>query len=215
MNASDVPLERILRYLEAAHPQPHPLLLELEQHGRKDGVPIVSRETGRLLATIVRAMQASRILEVGTAYGYATLWMAFAQPRMGRIWTIEPDTHRADVALSYFRQAEEDDYIEVFNTPALELLENFAHRNLDIVFIDANKSEYRSYLDLVIPMLKLSGLVIVDDCLLHGRVASESERGEDPTVTAMRAFNRYFLGHPELDSTILPLGNGTGIGARR
>jgi predicted O-methyltransferase YrrM len=190
-------------------------LLELEQHGRKDGVPIVSRETGRFLSTIVHAMQASRILEVGTAYGYSTLWMAFAQPRMGKIWTIEPDTRRTDVALSYFRQAGEDDYIEIFNTPALELLENFPHRNLDIVFIDANKREYRAYLDLVIPMLKLSGLVIVDDCLLGGSVATEPASDEDRDVDAMRAFNQYFLGHPDLDSTILPLGNGTGIGARR
>jgi predicted O-methyltransferase YrrM len=206
-------MDHVLAYLETAHPQPHPLLLELEQHGHKDGVPIVSRETGRLLSTIVAAMQANRILEVGTAYGYSTLWMAFAQPRMGKIWTIEPDTRRTDVALTYFRQAGEDDYIEIFNTPALELLENFPHRNLDIVFIDANKGEYRVYLDLVIPMLKLSGVVIVDDCLLGGRVAAPDSR--DAAVTEMRAFNQYFLAHPQLDSTILPLGSGTGVGARR
>lgn len=207
--------ERILTYLESAHPQPDPLLLALEQHGRKDGVPIVSRETGRLLSTIVHAMQANRILEIGTAYGYSTLWMALAQPRMGRIWTIDPDARRTDVALTYFKRAGEDDYIEVFNTPALTLLETFPHRNLDIVFIDADKGEYRAYLDLVIPMLKLSGLVIVDDCLLGGRVAADPAPGEDAAVAAMRDFNRYFLAHPELDATILPLGNGTGIGARR
>ncbi len=65
--------------------------------------------------------------------------MALAQPRMGRIWTIEADTHRTDVARSYFERAGEDDYIEVFNTPALELLENFPHRNLDIAFVAANE----------------------------------------------------------------------------
>ncbi len=208
-------MERTLQYLETNHPEPHPLLRALEQHGRKEGVPIVSRETARLLSTIVHAMQASRILEIGTGYGYSTLWMAFAQPRMGKIWTIEPDAHRSDVALSYFRQAGEDDYIEIFNTPALELLENFPHRNLDIVFIDSDTTEYRTYLDLVVPMLKLSGLVIVDDCLLGGRVAAETSHDDDPAVRAMLAFNRYFLAHPELDATILPLGNGTGIGARR
>ncbi|MGA8533799.1 MAG: O-methyltransferase [Candidatus Tumulicola sp.] len=207
-------MEEILRYLEAVHPPPHPLLLELEQRGRADGVPIVSRETGRLLSTIVHGMQAGRILEVGTAYGYSTLWMALALPRMGRIWTIEPDSRRTDVALEYFKRAGKDDVIEIFNTPTLDLLENFPHRNLDIVFIDANPSEYRAYLDSVIPMLKLSGLAIVDDCLLGGRVASASV-GDDPALVEMRAFNAYFLGHPQLDSTILPLGNGTGIGARR
>ena len=162
-------------------------------------MPIPSRETGRLLSTLVHAMQAGRILEIGTAYGYATLWMAFAQPQLGRIWTIEPDASRSEVALSYFKRAGEDDYIEICNTPALELLENFPHRNLDIVFIGAGNFDYRAYLDFVVPMLKLSGLAIVDGCLLD----------------EMRDFNRYFLTHPELDATILPLGGGTGIGARR
>jgi predicted O-methyltransferase YrrM len=190
-------MELDLRYLEKAHPEPHPLLLELEQHGRKDGVPIVPRETGRLLSTLVAAMQANRILEIGTAYGYSTLWMALAQPRMGKIWTIDPDTHRTDVARSYFKRAGEDDFIEIFNTPALELLENFPQRNLDIVFIDADKAEYGHYLDLALPMLKLSGLFVVDDC-----------------VEAGRDFVEAFLSHPALNATILPLGNGTGIGAR-
>ncbi|MEO6835779.1 MAG: O-methyltransferase [Candidatus Tumulicola sp.] len=209
-------MEQILRFLEGAHPAPHPLLLELERQGRKDGIEVVSRETGRLLSTLVHAMQANRILEVGTGYGYSTLWMAFAQPRMGKIWTIEPDTQRSDVALSFFKRAGEDDYIEIFNTPALELLENFPHRNLDIVFVDANAGEYRAYLDLVVPMLKLSGLVIVDDCLLAGRVASDApDRDDDPTLCAMRDFDRYFLEHPDLDATILPLGSGTGVGARK
>jgi caffeoyl-CoA O-methyltransferase len=191
--------QRVAAYLEAVHPQPNPVLLELEQHAGKDGVPIPSRETGRLLSTLVHAMQAGRILEIGTGYGYATLWMAFAQPQLGRIWTIEPDASRSEVALSYFKRAGEDDYIEICNTPALELLENFPHRNLDIVFIGAGKFDYRAYLDCVVPMLKLSGLAIVDGCLLD----------------EMHEFNRYFLTHPELDATILPLGGGTGIGARR
>jgi predicted O-methyltransferase YrrM len=206
-------MQQILRYLEEIHPHPHPLLLELERRGREDGVPIVSRETGRLLSSVVAAMQATRILEIGTAYGYSTLWMAFAQPRIGRIWTIDPDRGRTQVALTYFRRAQEDDFIEVFNTPALELLENFPHRNLDLVFIDGDKSEYRRYLSLVIPMLKLSGLVIVDDCLLGGRVAGE-QTGAADDVRTMREFNEYFLARPDLDATILPLGDGTGIGAR-
>jgi caffeoyl-CoA O-methyltransferase len=182
--------------LERLHPPPHPLLLEIEERARRDGVEIASRETGRLLATLTHAMQASRILEIGTGYGYATLWMALAQPRMGKIWTIDPDMRRSDVALGYFKHAGEDDYIEIFNTPAIELLENFPHRNLDIVFVDATPAEHRAYLDLVIPMLKLSGLVIAYDCLAE-------------------EFARYFLAHSDLDATILPLGDGTGIGARK
>ncbi len=186
------------RYLDALNPEQQPLLLELEQHGRKDGIPIVSRETGRLLSVLVHMMQANRILEIGTGYGYSTLWMALAQPPLGKIWTIDPDAKRSEIALSYFQRAGEDDYITTFNQDALELLENFQQRNLDIVFIDAERTYYRAYLDLVIPMLKLSGIVVIDDCLMGG----------------LDEFNEYFLSHPDLDATILPVGNGTGIGAR-
>ncbi len=193
--ASRVISEERLRELDAVHPPPHPLLIELETRSVHAGVPLVSRITGRFLATIVTAMQANRILEVGTGYGYSTLWMALAQPSAGRIWTIDPDASRTDVARFYFSQAAEDDNIEVFNTPALELLENFPHRNLDVVFVAANKREYPDYLELVIPMLKLSGVVIFDDSL------------------AMPEFAHRFLNHPALDATVLPL--GIGIGARR
>jgi len=207
-------MKDILRYLEAVHPEPPELLLELERRGRADGVPIVSRETGRLLATLVHAMQANRILEIGTAYGYSTLWMALAQPPAGIIWTIDRNAARTDVARAYFERAGEAETIEVLNQPALEVLENVPQRNLDIVFIDADKLEYRAFLDLAIPTLKRSGVIVIDNCLLSGRVA-EAERSDDaPEVRAMRDFNAYFLSHPNLSATILPLGDGTGIGAR-
>jgi predicted O-methyltransferase YrrM len=205
-------MDDVLRYLETVHPAPNPLLLELEQHGRKDGIPIVSRETGRFLSVLVHMMQANRILEIGTAYGYSTLWMALAQPPVGKIWTVDTDSNRTDVALSYFKRAGEDDSITILNQDAIELLENFQQRNLDIVFIDADKRQYRDYLDLVIPVLKLSGIVVIDNCLLGGDVLPGGP--DDETTVAMRQFNEYFLSHPQLNATILPLGDGTGIGAR-
>jgi predicted O-methyltransferase YrrM len=181
--------------VDQLYPPPHPLLAELEERAGRDGVLAVSRDTGRFLSTIVTAMQANRILEVGTGYGYATLWMALAQPGAGWIWTIDPDVGRTEVARSFFRRAAEDDFIEVINTPALELLENFPHRNLDIVFVEANGAEYGAYLDLIVPMLKLSGLAIFNG------------------ASGPRGFAQRFLAHPDLVSTILPL--DIAIGARR
>lgn len=181
--------------MQPLYPSPHPLLAELERRAREAGVPAISPEIGRFLATIVTAMQANRILEVGTSYGYATLWMALAQPSVGRIWTVDSDAAHTDIARSYFQRAAEDDYIEVFNTPALELLENFPHRNLDIVFVAANPQEYDKYLEAIVPMLKLSGLAIFND------------------ATAVPGFAERFLAHPALVSTMLP--PGIAVGARR
>jgi predicted O-methyltransferase YrrM len=203
-----------IEYLHGLHQEPPAVLQALEQHGHADDIPIVSRSTGRLLSVIVHAMQANRILEIGTAYGYSTLWMALALPPAGRIWTIDPDRERTTVAVDYLRRAGKADAVDVINQPALEVLPTFPQRNLDIVFIDAIKTEYERYLELTVPLLKRSGLVIVDNLLWSGQSAQEPAPGDSASTVALRAFNRAFLNHPMLDATILPLGDGTGIGAR-
>lgn len=201
-------------YLEREHRDIPPLLLELEQHGKRDDIPIVSRSTGRLLSTLVHCMQANRILEIGTAYGYSTLWMALALPPAGRIWSIDPDRERTEIACGYLRRAQKMDAIEIVNQPALEVLPTFPQRNLDIVFIDAIKEEYEAYLEQSVPLLKLSGLVVVDNLLWSGRAAAPPAKNDDAATKAIRKFNTVFLHHPALDATIIPLGDGTGIGAR-
>ena len=201
-------------YLKRLHPNPPPLLLELEQLGHYDEIPIVSRDTGRLLSTLVHAMQANRILEIGTAYGYSTLWMALALPPAGRIWTIDPNRERTAIALDFLERAGKAAAIDLINQPALEVLPNFPQRNLDIVFIDAIKHEYKDYLDRCIPLVKRSGLIVVDNLLWSGRSAAEPSPEDSRDTKAIREFNRYFLNHPQLDATIVPVGDGTGIGAR-
>ncbi|MEO6990412.1 MAG: O-methyltransferase [Candidatus Baltobacteraceae bacterium] len=203
-----------LDYLTRAHRNPPALLLELEQLGHREDIPIVSRSTGRLLSTLVHAMQANRILELGTAYGYSTLWMALALPAAGRIWTVDPDTERTAIAEDFLRRAGKRESVDILNQPALDVLDNFPQRNLDIVFIDAIKTEYEAYLKLAIPLLKRSGLVIVDNLLWGGRAAAEPGSHDEDSTLAIRQFNKTFLNHPQLDATIVPLGDGTGIGAR-
>jgi predicted O-methyltransferase YrrM len=189
-------------------------LLELEQLGTREEIPIVARETGRLLSTIVHAMQANRILEIGTAYGYSTLWMALALPPAGRIWTIDPDFGRTAVAAGFLARAGKLDSVDIINQPALDILPTFPQRNLDIVFIDAVKTEYEAYLERCVPLLKLSGLVIVDNLLWDGRSAAKPAAGDSADTRAIRAFNRAFLHNPLLDATIVDIGDGVGIGAR-
>lgn len=212
--ATNVRIVSDLDYLKRLHRNPTPLLLELEQHGRADDIPIVARETGRLLSTLVHAMQANRILELGTAYGYSTLWMALAMPPAGHIWTIDPDAERTAIAIDFLKRAGKFDDVSVMNQPALEILPTFPVRNLDIVFIDAVKTEYVDYLELVVPLLKRSGLVIVDNLLWDGKAAATPSGADAAATRAIRDFNRAFLDHPQLDATIVPIGDGVGIGSR-
>jgi len=212
--AANIGIVRDLNYLTRFHREPPPLLLELEQQGLKEGIPIVDRASGRLLSTLVHAMMANRVLEIGTAYGYSTLWMALALPPAGHIWTIDPDVERTEIARGYFERAGVGDKIDIINQPALEVLEMWSQRNLDIIFIDALKTEYVDYLERAIPMLKRSGLVIVDNLLWGGRAAAEPCAKDTAETKAIREFNKIFLTHPQLDATIVPVGDGIGIGAR-
>lgn len=207
-------LEREREYLARLHRGLDPLLQELEERGLRDGVPIVSREVGRFLSTMVSCMLGSQILEIGTAYGYSTLWMARAQPETGRIWTIDPDTSRTAVARGFFQRAGVAERIEIIEQPALEVLERLPQRQHDIVFIDAVKEEYADYLRLAVPLLKNSGLVIVDNLLWHHRAALPPSDADEASTKAIRRFNEMFLAHPQLNATIIPLGDGLGVGAK-
>jgi caffeoyl-CoA O-methyltransferase len=159
-------------------------------------------------------MMANRILEIGTAYGYSTLWMALALPPAGHIWTIDPNVERTEVARGYLERAGVAGKVDIINQPALEVLEMWSQRNLDIIFIDADKTEYPDYLERAIPMLKRSGLVVIDNLLWSGAAADEPSARDGTNVRAIREFNKIFLAHPQLDATIVPVGDGIGIGAR-
>ena len=205
---------RDLAYLTRLHREPPPLLLECEQQGTYDGIPIVDRAVGQMLSVLVHCMQANRILEIGTAYGHSTLWMALALPPAGHIWTIDPDAERTQIAAGYLERAGKLGAVEIINQPALEVLPTFYQRNLDIVFIDAIKTEYEAYLELCVPMLKRSGLIVVDNLLWGGRAPEEPSAGDSADLKALRAFSKTFINHPQLDATIVPIGDGLGIGAR-
>lgn len=194
-------MDHASRFLEDLHPQPNPILLDLEEQARKDGVPLASRSLGRLLSVLVHGMQANRIVEIGTAYGYATLWMALALPPAGKIWTFDPNIERTEVARAFFERAElEGERVEIINQPASEVLSIFPQRNLDIVFVDADVAAYETYLETCLPMLKLSGLIVFHNVL--------------PPNEAV-GFTSALLGRRDLDATILPIAGGVAIGARK
>jgi caffeoyl-CoA O-methyltransferase len=151
-------------------------------------------------------------VEVGTAIGYSTLWMALGQPADGTIVTIDPDASRTVVAREHWRRAGVDDErIRVVNAPALEALAA-GHPDLagpfDLVFIDALKPEYGAYLEALIPRLAPGALVLADNVLWSGRSSGArlSEPGDHTDV--LQAFCASVLADPRFVATILPVGDG-------
>lgn len=206
-----IPTETDLEWIESlAKPLP-PALAAIEAAARPDGIPIVDRDTGRVLAALAAGRR--RIVEVGTAYGFSTLWLALGQPADGTIVTIDPDRSRTDQARSWWRQAGIDDArITVVNTPALEA---FAANDpalagpFDLAFIDALKPEYGAYLEALVPRLAPGALVLADNVLWSGRVSgARPVPAGDAHTEALRAFDAAVLADPRFEATILPLGDG-------
>jgi predicted O-methyltransferase YrrM len=204
-------VDRDLEYLDAVHPPAGAVLKAMQAQGRAEKIPIVNAATGWLLRIQVAAVQPNRVVEVGTAIGFSTLWMATALPAGGRILTIDPDRSRTTRAQAFWRQAGVEERIEVINEPALTALPRL-EAGIGFAFIDALKTEYLGYLDLLVPRMALGGMIAADNLLWSGRIAAGDT---DPDTAALRAFNQRFLHHERLDATILPVGDGVGIGVVR
>ena len=200
-----------LESLEGIPPPLGPVLEEMLKTGRSEGVPIVNPASGRLLRVLVTAMAPMRVLEIGTAIGFSTLWMASALPPGGRIDTIDPDRSRTDRARRYWLRAGVTDRVRVVNEPALRVLPRLAP-GIDFAFIDAIKTEYSAYLDALLPKMAPGGMITVDNVLWSGRIAAGEH---DENTDALRAFNEKFLRHEQLEATIVPVGDGLGGGVVR
>jgi caffeoyl-CoA O-methyltransferase len=204
-------VETDVDYLEGAHPPLDPVLEEILRTGRSDGVPIVQPAVGRLLRVLVTAMAPKRVVEIGTAIGFSTLWMATALPPGGRIDTIDPDRARTDRARRYWLRAGVTDRVRVVNEPALRVLPRL-EPGIEFAFIDALKTEYSAYLDALLPRMAPGGMIAVDNLTWSGRIAAGVH---DSDTDALRAFNQRFLHHEQLEATILPVGDGVGLGVVR
>lgn len=211
------PGEADFAWIESLARQPHPMLVALERAAEPGRVPILDRDSGRVLGALVADRR--RIVEVGTAIGYSTLWMALGQPAGGMIVTIDPDASRTSVAREHWRSAGIDDgRIVVVNEPALEAFGR-AHPDLsgpfDAAFIDALKEEYVAYLEAILPRLVPGALVVADNVLWSGRTSGARPSRPGDGTAELRTFCARILGDPRFTGTILPVGDGLLVAAYR
>jgi len=197
----------------------HPSLVAIEAAAEPESIPILDREAGRVLSVL--AAGRSRIVEVGTAIGFSTLWLALGQPAGGTIVTIDPDRSRTDRARAWWRAAGiADERITVVNRPALEALaagssEAALDGPFDLVFIDALKEEYQGYVEALVPRLVPGALVVADNVLWSGQASGDRPNARGSATESLRAFDRAMLRDPRFDATILPVGDGLLIAGYR
>ena len=173
---------------------------------REAGLPTieVSPAQGAFLGILVRATGARRVLEIGTLGGYSTIFLARGLPADGRVVTLEHAPTHAAVARSNLASAGLADRVDVVEGPALETLARLRSEGaypFDLVFVDADKTDYPAYLAAVLPLCRPGTLIVADNVVRKGAVADPSD--SDPRAVGARRFLEAVAGNPRLRATVL------------
>jgi caffeoyl-CoA O-methyltransferase len=163
------------------------------------------------LELLIKVSNSKKILEVGTFTGLSALSMSLALPDDGQLIALDKNIETNKIATDFFKKANQDKKIRTIVKPALETLEELKIDNLmfDIVFIDADKENYKNYYDKVLQMTKPGGLIIIDNVLWYGEVADKENNQKFTKI--IRDFNTYVKDDKRTKQIILPLGDGLTI----
>ena len=163
------------------------------------------------LELLIKVSNSKKILEVGTFTGLSALSMSLALPDDGQLIALDKNIETNKIATDFFKKANQDKKIRTIVKPALETLEELKNDNLmfDIIFIDADKDNYKNYYNKVMQMTKPSGLIIIDNVLWHGEVADKENNAKFTKI--IRDFNTYVKNDKRTKQIILPLGDGLTI----
>ena len=160
------------------------------------------------LHLMIKTCNAKNILEIGTFTGLSTLSMSLALPDEGSIISLDKNFETNKIALDFFNKANQNKKIKTIVKPALDSLNDIKKENIlfDIVFIDADKTNYTNYYESVIQLIKKDGLIIIDNVLWHGEVADENNNEKFTNI--IREFNTHVKNDSRVEQIILPIGDG-------
>ena len=171
----------------------------------------ISISQAHLLQTLIKTAKIKTILEIGTFTGFSALSMGLALPKDGELIALDKDEKTSLLAQSFFKKANLLNIIKQIVKPALETMKDLKKdkKIFDLIFIDADKENYKKYYENSLELLKKGGLVIIDNVLWRGNVADRAKK--DKFIDIMRDFNTYIKNDNRVEKIILPLGDGLNI----
>ena len=158
------------------------------------------------LHLIIKISNIKNVLEIGTFTGLSALSIALALPEDGKLTALDKNEETNNVALSFFKKANQDHKIQTIIKPALESLDDLKNNKFDMVFIDADKMNYKKYYERSLKLVNKGGLIIIDNVLWHGEVADETN--VDKFTLNIREFNAHIEQDKRVEQIIVPLGDG-------
>ena len=160
------------------------------------------------LHLIVKITNIKKILEIGTFTGLSGLTMSLSLPNDGKLVTLDKNAERNKIASSFFKKAKQEKKIKTIIGPALTSLNYLKKKEqkFDLVFVDADKENYKNYYNQSLDLIEKNGLIIVDNVLWHGEVADAKK--QDKFTTIIREFNSYIKKDKRTENLIIPIGDG-------
>jgi len=158
------------------------------------------------LHLIIKTSNIRNVLEIGTFTGLSALSIALALPENGKLIALDKNEETNKIAVSFFKKANLNNKIKTIVKPALDSLDELKNRKFDMVFIDADKMNYKEYYERSLKLVNKGGLVVVDNVLWHGEVADENNL--DKFTVNIRDFNDYVAKDNRVEQIIVPLGDG-------
>ncbi|MBD1149366.1 class I SAM-dependent methyltransferase [Pelagibacterales bacterium SAG-MED27] len=158
------------------------------------------------LHLIIKISNIKNVLEIGTFTGLSALSISLALPNDGKLIALDKNKETNKVAINFFKKANQDHKIETKIKPALESLDELKNNKFDMVFIDADKMNYKKYYERSLKLIDKGGLIIIDNVLWHGEVVDENN--EDKLTVNIREFNSYVSNDKRVEQIIVPLGDG-------
>ena len=201
--------ERIVTYMHSLEKPNNNVLEEIEQQAHIDGVPIIRKEMESFLRVMLTITKPKRILELGTAVGYSAILMSEA---------IENYEKRIVQARDNFKKADKEDVITMLEGDAMEIMPGLEGDSFDFVFMDAAKAQYIHFLPEVMRLMKKGAVLITDNVLQEGDIIQSKYvvRRRDRTIhKRMREYLEVVKNHPELETTIVPIGDGITISVKK
>ncbi len=158
------------------------------------------------LHLIIKTSNIKYVLEIGTFTGLSALSIALALPDDGKLIALDKNEETSKVAIDFFKKANLDNKIQTIIKPALDSLDELKNSKFDMVFIDADKMNYKEYYERSLNLLDKGGLIIIDNVLWHGEVADDNN--VDKFTLNIREFNTYVAQDKRVEQIIVPLGDG-------
>jgi caffeoyl-CoA O-methyltransferase len=203
--------EALHEYVVAHSTQPDEVLRDLADETLRacgdDAGMQIGPEQGTFMTLLAQLSGAKTAVEVGTFTGYSSICVARGLGDGGRLLCCDVSEEWTSIARRYWERAGLTDRIELRLGPGEQTLAALpAETSFDFAFIDADKTGYVQYWDLIVPMIKPGGVILVDNTLSHGRVVDLTEQGE--TVQSIRRFNGHAVADPRVALVLLPIGDG-------